>query len=166
MPDRHFPVRPNLEQLKHQAKDLLRADPSLGATHGIALPDTPPIAGAGLLHLAVYNDEIEIAEWLLAHGADVNLRAAIDADGFGGHTPLFGCVVSQPYRVGRRSSMARLLLDHGADPNVHASLRKRLRFVEDETMREYRNVTPLEWGEQFHDQEWVDRDAMRLIAER
>ena len=25
MADRHFPVRPNLEQLKHQAKDLLRA---------------------------------------------------------------------------------------------------------------------------------------------
>ena len=24
MPDRHFPVRPNLDQLKHQAKDLLR----------------------------------------------------------------------------------------------------------------------------------------------
>ena len=23
--DRHFPVRPNLDQLKHQAKDLLRA---------------------------------------------------------------------------------------------------------------------------------------------
>jgi hypothetical protein len=30
MPDRHFPVRPNLEQLKHRAKDLLRAEPSLG----------------------------------------------------------------------------------------------------------------------------------------
>ena len=32
MPTRHLPVRPNLEQLKHQAKDLLRAirrgDPS------------------------------------------------------------------------------------------------------------------------------------------
>ena len=32
MADRHFPVRPNLEQLRHQAKDLLRAikrgDPS------------------------------------------------------------------------------------------------------------------------------------------
>jgi hypothetical protein len=84
--------------------------------------------------------------------------------GQGGHTPLFGCVVSQPYRIGRRSAMTRLLLDRGADPNVHASLRKRLRFVEDETMREYRNVTPLAWGEQFHDQAWVDRDAMRLIA--
>jgi hypothetical protein len=25
VPNRHFPVRPNLEQLRHQAKDLLRA---------------------------------------------------------------------------------------------------------------------------------------------
>src|SRR5215467_9868367 len=25
MPDRHLPVRPNLDQLKHQAKDLLKA---------------------------------------------------------------------------------------------------------------------------------------------
>ena len=25
MPSRHFPVRPDLDQLKHQAKDLLRA---------------------------------------------------------------------------------------------------------------------------------------------
>jgi len=25
MPNRHLPVRPNLEQLRHQAKDLLRA---------------------------------------------------------------------------------------------------------------------------------------------
>ena len=25
MADRHFPVRPNLDQLKHQAKDLLHA---------------------------------------------------------------------------------------------------------------------------------------------
>jgi len=60
--------------------------------------------------------------------------------------------------------MARLLLDAGADPTVRASLRKRLRFTPDETMHEYRNVTPLEWGEQFHDQAWVDRDAMRLIS--
>lgn len=38
MADRHFPVRPNLEQLKHQAKDLLRAiqqgDPSAAAERG------------------------------------------------------------------------------------------------------------------------------------
>ncbi|HMF60846.1 MAG TPA: hypothetical protein VK595_10770, partial [Vicinamibacterales bacterium] len=35
MSDRHLPVRPNLDQLKHQAKDLLRAlrrgDPAAAA---------------------------------------------------------------------------------------------------------------------------------------
>ena len=65
----------------------------------------------------------------------------------------------------------KLLLDHGADPNVRASLRKRLLFVADESMHEYRDVTPLLWGERFHGpaspgHTWVSRPAMRLIAER
>jgi ankyrin repeat protein len=77
-------------------------------------------------------------------------------------------VVSQPYRVGRRrdDAFARLLLDHGADPNARSSLRKRLRFVPDESMHEYRDVTPLSWGERFHDRDWVSPAAMRLIEER
>ena len=29
-------------------------------------------------------------------------------------------------------------------------LRKQLRFVPDESMHEYRDVTPLAWGERFH----------------
>jgi ankyrin repeat protein len=118
-------------------------------------------------------DEIEIARWLIAHGADVNAKAEIDADGFGGHTPLFGCVVSQAYLCGlqRDAAFARLLLDHGADPNARASLRKRLRFVPDESMHEYRDVTPLSWGERFynpgsHGHTWVSKPAMKLIAER
>lgn len=143
--------------------------PELGchADRSLALHGTP-LAGTTLLHLCVDNDEIGIARWLIARGADVNARAAIDADGFGGHTALFGCVVSQPYRVGLRrdDGFARLLLDHRADPNVQASLRKRLRFVADESMHEYRGVTPLAWGERFHDQDWVSRPVMRLIAER
>lgn len=137
------------------------------ADESLALHGTP-IAGGTLLHLCVDNDEIEIARWLIERGADVNARAAVDADGFGGHTPLFSCVVSQPYRVGRAKdgAFARLLLDHGADPNARASLRKRLRFVADESMHEYRDVTPLAWGERFHDQDWVSKPAMKLIAER
>jgi ankyrin repeat protein len=135
--------------------------------HSLALHGTPR-AGTTLLHLCVDDDEIEIARWLLARGADVNAKATIDGDGFGGHTPLFASVVSQPYRDGLRKddAFARLLLDHGADPNARASLRKRLRFVEDETMPEYRDVTPLAWGERFHEKDWVSRPAMRLIAER
>jgi len=143
--------------------------PELGcqADESLALHGTP-LAGGTLLHLCVDNDELGLARWLIDRGADVDTRADIDADGFGGHTALFGCVVSQTYRVGLRRDdlFARLLLDCGADPNVRASLRKRLRFVEDERMHEYRDVTPLSWGRRFHDQSWVNLAAMALIAER
>ncbi len=143
--------------------------PELGchADESLALHGTP-LAGTTLLHLCIDYDEIAIARWLIERGADVNAKAEVDGDGFGGHTPLFGCVVSQPFRVGRRKddACARLLLGHGADPNVRASLRKRLRFVADESMHEYRDVTPLVWGERFHDQDWVSKPVMRLIAER
>jgi hypothetical protein len=137
------------------------------ADQSLALHGTP-LAGGTLLHICVDNDEIEMARWILEHGAVADAKAAVDPDGFGGHTALFGCVVSQPYRTSLRrdDAFARLLLDHGADPNVRASLRKRLRFVEDETMHEYRDVTPLSWGERFHDQDWVSPAIMRLIAER
>jgi hypothetical protein len=143
--------------------------PELGChdDHSLALGGTP-LDGTTLLHMCVDYDETAVAKWLLAHGADVNAKADLDTDGFGGHTALFGCVMSQTYRCGVRhdDGFARLLLDHGADPNVRASLRKRLRFIDDETMHEYRDVTPLSWGERFHEKEWINREAMRLIAER
>jgi ankyrin repeat protein len=127
-----------------------------------------PLAGGTLLHLAVDYDEEELARWMLAHGAPADARAAVDAHGFGGHTPLFGCVVSQPWRVGARrdDGFARLLLEHGADPSARASLAKRLRFVDDETRHEYRQVTPHELGQRFHDQDWVSRPVMALLAAR
>ena len=132
----------------------------------LALHGTP-LKGGTLLHLCVDFDELEIAEWLLAHGADVNARAAVDADGFGGHTALFGCAVSQPWRNGRQrdAGFTRLLLEHGADVSLRASLRKRLRFVRDETEHVFRDVTAMEWGERFQDQDWVNPEAMRLIRE-
>ena len=148
--------------------------PELGcsADHSFALHGTP-LAGATLLHMCVDFDEIEVARWLIERGADVNAKADVDADGFGGHTPLFGCVVSQAFLCRRQqdAEFARLLLDHGADPNAKASLRKRLRFVPDESMHEYRDVTPISWGERFHGpgsrgHTWVSEPAMRLIAER
>lgn len=127
-----------------------------------------PLAGGTLLHLCVDYDELAIAQWLLAHGASPDAPAAIDADGFGGQTPLFGCVVSQTWSTSLRrdDAFARLLLDHGANPNSRASLRKQLRFVPDESLHEFRNVTPLAWGEQFQNQDWVNRPAMNLIRER
>jgi hypothetical protein len=141
--------------------------PALGChdDHSLALHATP-LDGSTLLHLCVDADEMEMAEWLLAQGMPVDGRADIDADGFGGHTALFGSVVAQSQRLRDSDDFARLLLDHGADPDARASLRKRLRFIGDELLHEYRHVTPLSWGERFHERGFVSRKAMRLIARR
>jgi hypothetical protein len=141
--------------------------PELGchADETLAL-HTAPLGGATLLHLCVDTDEMAMARWLLDRGMDANARAEVDADGFGGHTALFGCVVAQPPRLRDSDDFAELLLDRGADPNVRVSLRKQMRFVGDELLHEYHDVTALSWGEQFRDQEFVSRRAMRLIARR
>src|SRR5262245_7547286 len=130
-----------------------------------------PVHGTTLLHIAAYFDELEIAEWLLDRGMDPNARAAIDADGFGGYTAMFSTVVSQHnfwvnYGKGRpdEAGFTRLLLDRGADPNVRASLRARLEEGHGGgPLREYRDVTPLGWGEQYHARIFVSRESLRLI---
>ncbi|MGH7419876.1 MAG: ankyrin repeat domain-containing protein [Candidatus Rokuibacteriota bacterium] len=147
--------------------------PELGCHDEVLATHGTPLAGATLLHMCVDYDELEIARWLLERGMDVDARAAVDADGFGGHTALFGTVVSQPnfwMNHGGKPQVApftRLLLDRGADPNVRASLRKQLHpgYGED-TLHVYRDVTPLSWGERFHGRMFVSAPAMRLIAER
>jgi hypothetical protein len=119
-----------------------------------------PVDGGTLLHLAVYWDELDMAEWLLARGADPNARAAVDADGFGGHTALFGSVVSQagfwinyPRVQLPKPGDARftaLLLARGSEPNLRASIRMRLGEGHGDTrLREFRDVTPLSWGRRF-----------------
>jgi hypothetical protein len=124
-----------------------------------------PLAGATLLHMAADYEELDVVRWLLDHGMDVNVRADVAPDRFGGHTALFSCVVT--YNAGRREDrVARLLLDGGADPNARASIRKGLAFARDNSVHEYRDVTPLGWGRRFHDQSYVSQTAMRLIAER
>jgi hypothetical protein len=147
--------------------------PALGCHDEILATHGTPLAGATLLHMCADYDEIEIARWLLDRGMDVDAKAAVDREGFGGHTALFATVVSQPsywMNLQNRPQVApftQLLLDHGADPNVRASLRKQLHpGYGEETMREYRDVTPLAWGERFHRPIFVSRPAMRLIAER
>jgi hypothetical protein len=133
-----------------------------------------PIHGTTLLHIAAYFDELEVAGWLLDRGMDPDARAAIDPDGFGGYTALFSTVVSQRnfwvnYGKGQpdEARFTRLLLDRGADPNVRASIQARLEEGHGGgPLREYRNVTPVGWGEQFHSRIFVSRESLRLIEAR
>jgi hypothetical protein len=133
-----------------------------------------PVHGTTLLHIAAYFDELDIAEWLLDRGMDPNAHAAIDGDGVGGYTALFSTVVSQRnfwvnYGEGQpdEARFTRLLLDRGANPNIRASLRARLEEGHGGgPLREYRDVTPLGWGEQYHARIFVSRESLRLIEAR
>lgn len=169
--DEHLRRDPGLLQRTFTHEEIY--PPELGCHDAVLATHGTPLAGATLLHMCVDYDEIEIARWLLERGMNVDARAALDGEGFGGHTALFATVVSQPnfwMNHGGKPQVApftQLLLDHGADPKVRASLRKQLHpgYGED-TPHEYRDVTPLSWGERFHNKIFVSVPAMRLIAER
>lgn len=146
--------------------------PEMGCHDEVMSTCGTPLAGGTLLHLCADYGELEIARWLLAQGMRADQPAEVDGDGFGGHTALFGAVVSQAnFAANHRGeagdgAMARLLLEHGANPNARASLRKRMHpGYEIEGLHEYRDVTPLGWGERFIFRELVNGAAMRVIAE-
>ena len=120
-----------------------------------------PIDGTTLLHLAIDFREREIFEWLLAEGADVNAAAAIDAEGFGGHPPLFNALVNGP---GCDDGMARALLARGAQPALRASVRKFLDWCEEPRWHIAREVTAATWAREFPDPDWVNADALRLFG--
>lgn len=168
--EEHLRRDPNLPQRRFSFEEIY--PPELGCHEGELATHGTQLAGTTLLHMCADYGELEIARWLLDHGADVNARAELDPDGFGGHTPLFNAVVAQPnfwvnhHRLPDTAEFTRLLLDHGADVNARASLRKELHAgYEIPGLHEYRDVTPLSWGERFHFQKLVSKEALRLIGE-
>jgi hypothetical protein len=168
----HLARDPNLLTRTFDVADIYPLAPAC-SLHPYAAQGTP-VHGTTLLHIAAYFDEIEIGAWLLDRGTTPDARAAIDADGFGGYTPLFSTVVSQRnfwvnYGKGQpdEGRFTRLLLDRGADPGVRASIRHQLEEGHGGgPLREYRDVTALTWGERFEPKVFVSRESLRLIAER
>jgi hypothetical protein len=150
--------------LEHRFEESEIFPAELGIKPGDGLHATP-VSGTTLLHLAIEYDDIEVARWLIERGADVNATAALDADGFGGHTPLFHAVVTL---AAPDDSKARLLLEHGANHNARATIRKQLKDMGDpdkEQMHEFHNVTPVGYARQW-EPSWVNGPAIAAIAER
>lgn len=94
----------------------LAADPSLVQHRTTLRCAFTPLVDVTLLHVAAEYGHVATAEVLLAHGADVNARAGVDADGLNGHTPIFHTVNSNR---NRSAPVMELLLAHGARTDVH-----------------------------------------------
>lgn len=168
--EKHLNLDPNLLNRQFTFEEIY--PPSLDCHDEVLATHGTPLKGATLLHMCIDYDEMEIFLWLLEKGADVNAPAAIDEDGFGGHTPLFATVVSQPnfwMNYGHQTQEApftKILLERGANPNARASLRKQLHpGYGERVLHEYRNVTPISWGEDFEDPIFVSKPAIELIRQ-
>ena len=74
-----------------------------------------PLTCATLLHVAAEYGNLAVASKLLELGADVDARAAVDAAGMNGHTPLFHTVNSN---ANRSAPVMKLLLAAGARPDI------------------------------------------------
>jgi hypothetical protein len=51
-----------------------------------------PLYDISLLHICAEYNHLACAEILVKHGADINSKAGLDKNGFGGHTPIFHTV--------------------------------------------------------------------------
>ena len=51
-----------------------------------------PLYEVTLLHICAEYNHLACAQVLVRHGTDVNVRAGVDENGFGGHTPVFHAV--------------------------------------------------------------------------
>lgn len=51
-----------------------------------------PLYEATLLHICAEYNHLSCAKILVKHGADINAKAGLDENGFGGHTPIFHTV--------------------------------------------------------------------------
>lgn len=98
--------------------DAVRANPSLATHRTTMVSSFTPLVDATVLHVAAEYGNLAAAQALIDIGADVNARAGKDADGLGGHTPIFHAVNAN---ANRSLPVLQLLLKHGAEADVRIS---------------------------------------------
>jgi Ankyrin repeats (many copies) len=74
-----------------------------------------PLYEATLLHICAEFNHVSCAEMLVKHGADINARAGIDENGFGGQTPIFHTVNQN---LNQSFDMLNFLLQQSADLKI------------------------------------------------
>ncbi len=109
---------PLLAVLRGKADDLKRLledDASLAAAEHTLPHAFTPLEGVTLLHVCAEFNKVDCATALVGHGAAVDARAAADANGLGGQTPIFHTVNSHDNFA---YPMLEFLLDNGASVEI------------------------------------------------
>ncbi|HLK29290.1 MAG TPA: ankyrin repeat domain-containing protein [Puia sp.] len=75
----------SLNRLVIDDKELLHKKYSLDCTF-------TPLCEASLLHICAEYNHVSCAKILVQHGADINVKAGLDSNGFGGQSPIFHSV--------------------------------------------------------------------------
>lgn len=119
LPDPAEALAPVLLDDAAALRQVLRARPALLAHRVDLVSAFTPLRGASLLHVAAEYGNAAAAAVLLEAGADVEARAAMDAHGGDGHTPLFHTVSSIR---DHGAPVLRLLLAAGARTDVRLPL--------------------------------------------
>lgn len=91
---------------------LVRLDKSLISKKYALRCAYTPLSEASLLHVCAEFNHVACAEVLVRHGADIDTRAGIDENGFGGQTPIFHTVNQNS---NQSAEMLQFLLAHSAD---------------------------------------------------
>jgi hypothetical protein len=81
-----------LSDQSESAEEELNRNPHLVSRKYTLRCAYTPLYEATLLHICAEFNHLSCAEVLVQHGADINARAGVDTDGFGGQTPVFHTV--------------------------------------------------------------------------
>lgn len=96
-------------------KHIIKEAAIVSKTYALHNNTYTPLTGGTLLHYCAEYNSVVCAGVLVRHGADINASAALDAYGFGGHTPIFHTVNQN----GNNSAdMLYFLLENAADLSV------------------------------------------------
>ncbi len=96
-----------LDRLLTADKDLVQKKYSLDSTF-------TPLYETSLLHICAEYNHLACAKMLVKHGADVNTKAGLDANGFGGQTPIFhtvnqhnnACIEVMNYLIAQKADLS------------------------------------------------------------
>ncbi len=129
-----------------------------------------------LVDLAWNIDCCEIVEWCHDHGV-LYINTSVEVwDPYAGaeeQHPTEKTLYWRHMNVRRMASAWKVpgptaILEHGANPNVRTTIRKKLEWNGDperERMHEYHNVTAIGFARQFQEPPWVNEAAITAIQE-